>query len=183
MKSVTVFCGASAGNQPHFVEAARDLGRRLANANLHVVYGGGHVGLMGVLADAALQAGGHVVGVIPHDLERRELAHPGAQEMYVVNSMHERKALMGKRGDAFAILPGGFGTLEEYFEVLTWLQLGFHTKPCCLINTHGYFDHLLAFLDHSTDMGFVRPSHRALVQVAPDPQTALALLMAKPPTP
>lgn len=181
IKSVTVFCGASAGNEPQFAQAARDLGRRLAKANVHVVYGGGHVGLMGVLADAALQAGGYVVGVIPHELERRELAHAGAQEMHVVDTMHERKALMGTRGDAFAILPGGFGTLEEYFEVLTWLQLGFHNKPCCLINTHGYFDHLLAFLNHSTDMGFVRKDHRALVQVAPTPEAAVALLLPTTP--
>lgn len=175
-KSVTVFCGASAGNEPIYAETARQLGHLLARAGLRLVYGGGHVGLMGVLADAALEAGGQVVGVIPHDLERRELAHAGAQEMHVVGSMHERKALMAKLADAFIVLPGGFGTLEEYFEVLTWLQLGFHDRPCCVINVNGYFDHLFAFLDKATACGFVGTGHRALAQEARTPQDALLRL-------
>lgn len=181
ISSVTVFCGASAGNEPHFAAAARALGAGLARAGVRVIYGGGHVGLMGVVADAALEAGGTVVGVIPRELERRELAHPRAQQMHVVETMHERKALMSSLAEAFLVLPGGFGTLEEYFEVLTWLQLGFHRKPCCLVNVAGFFDHLLGFLDQATRSGFIGTHHRTLVHVVRTPEAAVTWLRQQQP--
>ena len=149
MKTICVYCGSNLGNRPVYGERAAELGTRLAREGLTVVYGGGNVGLMGITADSVLAAGGQVVGVIPHALKQRELAHQGLTELLVVDDMHERKALMADRADAFITLPGGYGTLEELFEALAWSQLGIHQKPVGLLNTAGYFDHLLAFLDHA----------------------------------
>jgi hypothetical protein len=163
---VCVFCGSAPGTDPAFVDAARDLGASLARADLGVVYGGATVGLMGAVADAALDAGGHVIGVIPSSLVARELAHEGLQDLRVVATMHERKALMADLADAFVALPGGLGTLDEFFEILTWAQLGIHAKPCALLNVNGYYDPLLAFLDHATRSGLVARDHRELIAVA-----------------
>jgi uncharacterized protein (TIGR00730 family) len=168
MKSVCVFCGSSPGASPAYAEAAARLGRAIAGRGLTLVYGGGHVGLMGVVADAALGAGGRVVGVIPEALEAKELAHRSLTDLRVVGSMHERKALMSELADGFIALPGGIGTLEEWFEVWTWSQLGIQRKPCGLLNAAGYYDHLLAFLDHVTAERFLAPDHRAMVLVDDD---------------
>ncbi len=162
MERICVFCGSNPGANPAYAEAAADLGRLLAGRGLTLVYGGGHVGLMGVLADAALAAGGRVTGVIPEALAAKELAHRGLTDLVVVGSMHERKALMSELSDAFIALPGGIGTLEEWFEVWTWSQLGFQPKPCGMLNVAGYYDHLLAFLDHMTAERFLSPPHRSM---------------------
>ena len=167
MKAICVFCGASAGNQAVYTEAARTLGTTIAREGLTLVYGGGKVGLMGILADAALAAGGKVIGVIPEALCGLELAHQGLSELRVVPSMHERKALMAELSDGFIALPGGIGTLEEFFEIWTWCQLGIHRKPCALLNAGGYYDLLLAFLDRSVvSGGFVQQKSRDIVQVS-----------------
>ena len=173
MKSVCVFTGSSAGIRPEYREAARDLGRLLAQRGIGIVYGGAHVGLMGAVADAALDAGGSVIGVIPQALVAKEIAHTGLTELRVVASMHERKAMMADLADAFVTLPGGLGTLEEFFEVLTWAQLGLHGKPCGLLNVCGYFDGLLTFTDHAAAEGFVRREHREMVFVADSPVVLL----------
>lgn len=165
MQSVCVFCGSSPGAHPAYAEAAKELGQLLAARGVRLVYGGGHVGLMGALADAALAAGGTVIGVIPQSLADKELAHLGLTELRVVGSMHERKALMAELAEAFVALPGGIGTLEEFFEVWTWGQLGFHAKPCGLLNVGGFFDPLLAFLDGLVAQRFLRSEHRAMVEV------------------
>jgi hypothetical protein len=168
--SICVFCGSSAGARPDYAATARALGELLARRAITVVYGGGHVGMMGQLADAALAAGGKVVGVIPHHLMRPEVAHQGLTELLVVDSMHTRKRTMAERADAFVVLPGGFGTFEEMFEMVTWLQLQLHAKPVGLVNCLGYFDHLLAFVRHAADEGFIRPQHRGLLVVEPTPE-------------
>ncbi|HET7291615.1 MAG TPA: TIGR00730 family Rossman fold protein [Vicinamibacteria bacterium] len=178
LRAVTVFCGSSAGRDPAYAAAAERLGRALADTGRTLVYGGGHVGLMGRLADAALETGGHVVGVIPQSLMAREVGHRGLPDLRVVATMHERKALMAKLGDAFVALPGGFGTLDELFEAVTWAQLGLHGKPIGLLNVGGYFDSLLRFADRSTADGFVRPEHRALLVVETDPLALLEALAA-----
>jgi uncharacterized protein (TIGR00730 family) len=161
-----VFAGSSSGARPEYRAAAEALGRELARRRVQVVFGGGHVGLMGALADAVLAGGGHVTGVIPEALIAREIAHQGLSDLRVVASMHERKATMADLADAFVALPGGWGTLEEFFEVLTWAQLGLHRKACALLNVGGYFDGLLAFLEHSIDQRFVRRENGALVLVS-----------------
>ena len=166
MKSLCVFAGSSAGARPEYRAAAEELGRALAGRHVTVVFGGGHVGLMGALADAVLACQGHVIGVIPEALVAREIAHTGLSDLRIVSSMHERKATMADLADAFVALPGGWGTLEEFFEVVTWAQLGLHQKPCVLLNIAGYFDGLLSFLEHSIDERFVRRENRALVLVA-----------------
>jgi len=160
---ICVFCGSSRGGRPEYVGAARGLGGLLAERGIGLVYGGGNVGLMGELADAALAAGGEVTGVIPEALVQWEVAHSRLTDLRVVASMHERKALMADLADAFLALPGGFGTFEEFCEVLTWSQLGLHRKPCALFNVAGYYDPLLALFDHAVGEGFLRPEHRALV--------------------
>jgi len=165
IQSICVFCGSSSGTRPQYAAAARELGELLARRRIRVVYGGGHVGMMGELADAALAAGGEVVGVIPQHLMRPEVAHQRLDELIVVESMHTRKRTMSERADAFAVLPGGFGTFEEMFEMVTWLQLRLHAKPVGLVNCLGYFDHLLAFLHHAAQEGFIRPQHRGLLLV------------------
>jgi uncharacterized protein (TIGR00730 family) len=166
MQSVCVFLGSSAGLLPAYAQAAELLGVALAARGLTLVYGAGNVGLMGVLANAVLASGGRVVGVIPESLMERELGHLELSELYVVESMHARKAKMAEQSDAFIILPGGLGTLEEFFEVLTWAQLGFHRKPIGLLNVHGYYAPLLDFLDHAVTEGFVAPTHRSLIKVS-----------------
>jgi uncharacterized protein (TIGR00730 family) len=166
LKRICVFAGSSAGARPEYSAAADELGRTLAERQIGVVYGGGRIGLMGVVADAVLKAGGHVTGVIPHALAGREIAHAGLSDLRVVSSMHERKAMMADLSDGFIALPGGWGTLEELFEVLTWAQLGFHRKPCGLLNTSGYFDGLLSFLDYAVQERFVRPETRAMLLTA-----------------
>src|SRR5678815_5650193 len=166
MKSICVFAGSSAGARPEYRAAAEELGRTLAKRQVNVVFGGGHVGLMGALADAVLAGHGQITGVIPESLVAREIAHTGLSDLRIVSSMHQRKALMADLADAFIALPGGWGTLEEFFEVLTWAQLGLHRKPCGLLNVGGYFDGLLAFAGHAVAEGFVRPDHRELIVVA-----------------
>jgi uncharacterized protein (TIGR00730 family) len=163
MRRVCVFCGANAGARPEYGIAARALAAVLARRRLGVVYGGGNVGLMGTLADAMLLAGGEVIGVIPQHLVAREVAHRGVTELRIVDTMHQRKAMMNELSDAFIALPGGFGTLEEFFEILTWSQLGIHRKPSGLLNVSGYYDHLLAMLDHAVTEGFLLPANRKLV--------------------
>jgi len=166
MKQVCVFAGSSDGARPEYREAAQELGRALVDWRVGLVYGGARVGLMGVLADAVLAAGGRVTGIIPERLVEREVAHQGLSELYIVTSMHERKARMADMSDAFVALPGGLGTLEELFEVLTWAQLGLHSKPCGLLNVRGYFDGLLSHVDHSIAEGFIRPESRPLLLVS-----------------
>ena len=176
IERVCVFCGSSEGRRPIYREAARALGVALARRGAELVFGGGRVGLMGVLADAVLAAGGRAIGVIPEALVAKELAHRGLTELRVVDSMHQRKALMADLSDAFVALPGGFGTLEEYCEALTWAQLGLHAKPCGLLNVAGFYDALLELFDHAVSEQFVSGPHRSLVLVEEDPQRLLGLL-------
>lgn len=176
LKRVCVFCGSSPGVRPEYAEAARALGRALAARRVGLVYGGGRTGLMGVVADAVLEAGGEVIGVIPEALMAREVGHAGVTELHVVGSMHQRKALMAELSDAFVALPGGFGTWEEFCEVLTWSQLGLHPKPCGLLDVAGYYAPFVALVDHAVAEGFVKPTHRTLVLEATDPERMLTLL-------
>jgi uncharacterized protein (TIGR00730 family) len=173
---VCVFCGSKTGWRPIYAERTRQLGQMLAARRLAVVYGGGHIGLMGVLADAVLQAGGEVIGVIPQSLVDRELAHQGLSELRVVTTMHERKALMADLADAFIALPGGYGTADEFFEILTWAQLGLHAKPIALFNVAGFFDPLRSWLDHALQEGFLKPGDRRLLLEADEPAALLDLL-------
>ncbi|MGD0471481.1 MAG: TIGR00730 family Rossman fold protein [Terriglobales bacterium] len=163
MKRICVFCGSSQGSRPEYRVAAEELGAELVRRKIGLVYGGGNVGLMGVLADAVLRAGGKAVGVIPEHLMEREVGHKGLTKLHVVRSMHERKALMADLSDAFVALPGGFGTLEEFCEVVTWAQLGLHAKPCGILNVLGYYSPLLEMFDHAVQERFLKPENRALV--------------------
>jgi uncharacterized protein (TIGR00730 family) len=167
LRSVCVFCGSQPGVRPEYLEAARALGTSLARRGITTVYGGGHIGMMGAVADAALAAGGKVVGVIPEHLMRPEVAHQKLDELVVVDSMHTRKRKMAERSDAFVVLPGGYGTFEEMFEMVTWLQLQLHAKPVGAVNVAGYFDGLLRFLRHAADEGFIRPEYWDLLIVEP----------------
>ena len=176
--SLCVYCGSRPGADPAFAEAAQALGTAVARRGWQLVYGGGRAGLMGIVAEAALAAGGRVVGVIPQSLMGRELGHPGLTELHVVESMHQRKQLMAERSDAFAALPGGIGTFEELFEVWTWRQLGIHDKPVGLLNVGGYYDALLAFLAQAVEQGFVAARQHALLQVAASPALLLDALDA-----
>jgi uncharacterized protein (TIGR00730 family) len=162
-KRICVFCGSSPGARPGYASAATSLARYPLAKGIGIVYGGGKLGLMGMLADAALAAGGKVVGVIPRSMVTKERSHTGLSELRVVASMHERKALMAELSDAFIALPGGYGTFEEFCEVLTWTQLGLHRKPCGILNVEGYYDHLLALFDRAVDEQFVSPAHRHMV--------------------
>ena len=173
LRRVCVFAGSSTGTHVKYESAARQLGMTLALRGLGMVYGGARVGLMGVAADSALGAGAEVIGVIPASLVAREIAHPGLTELRVVSSMHERKATMADLSDAFIALPGGWGTLEEFFEVLTWAQLGLHRKPCGLLNVRGYFDFMLSFLEHSAAEGFVKRENGSLIAVSDSPNALL----------
>jgi uncharacterized protein (TIGR00730 family) len=165
IRSLCVYCGSNPGADPAFTEATRELARRLVARDVRVIYGGGAVGLMGTLADAALAAGGTVIGVIPQALVDREIGHRGLTELRVVGSMHERKALMAELADAFVALPGGIGTLEELIEAYTWSQLGLHAKPLGVLNVNGYYDALAAFLDQAVQSRFLRAEHRAFLAV------------------
>lgn len=175
MKKLCVYCGSSPGSRPEYAESARQMARVLVEKNIHLVYGGASVGVMGVLANAVLEEGGNVTGIIPEDLLRREVAHNRLTDLRVVGSMHERKALMAELSDGFIALPGGLGTIEELFEILTWAQLGLHKKPCGLLNVRGYYNKLIAFLDYSVSEGFVQPKHRAMLLVENDPEALLEL--------
>jgi len=175
---ICVFCGSSAGNNPVYREAAVELGTALAKAGIGLVYGGAQVGLMGAVADAAMAAGGEVIGVIPRHLVERELAHDGLTELKEVGSMHERKAVMADLSDGFIALPGGVGTFEELFEVWTWGQLGHHQKPCALLNVSGYYDKLVTFLDHAMTEGFMKQPYREMLIVASDVSSVLAKVEA-----
>lgn len=181
LRSACVFCGSQPGARPEYIDVARELGAVFARRGLALIYGGGHVGMMGALADACLAAGGTVTGVIPEHLMRPEVAHQGLTELLVVDSMHTRKRLMAERADAFLVLPGGYGTFEEMFEMITWLQLRLHAKPVGLINVEGYFDHLLAFLRHSAAEGFIRPEHWDLLIVETTPEALLDRLQLHAP--
>ena len=176
MKRICVFCGSQVGTNPLYRQAAQDLGHLLVQRGSGLVYGGGHVGLMGVIADTVLQDGGEVTGVIPEAMVARELAHRGVTQLHVVASMHERKARMAELAEAFIALPGGYGTLEEFFEVVTWAQLGIHHKPIGLLNVAGYFDALATFVEHTIAEGFIRPEHRQLIVLAEHPAALLETL-------
>jgi uncharacterized protein (TIGR00730 family) len=183
LQRVCLFCGSSKGNQPAYLAAAQEIGRELAHRGIVLVYGGGNIGLMGALAEAALAAGGQVIGVIPEALLAKEVGHRGLPDLRVVKTMHERKALMAELSDGFIALPGGFGTFEEFFEVLTWSQLGLHPKPCGLLNIADFFDPLLNLINHAVTEGFVRPTHRELVIVDTDIGRLLARMTDFQPPP
>jgi uncharacterized protein (TIGR00730 family) len=176
LRAVCVFCGSQSGVRSEYEVAARDTARALARQGIELVYGGGHVGLMGALADEALAAGGRVTGVIPRHLMRPEVAHQGLSELIVVESMHERKRVMADRSDAFVVLPGGYGTFEEMFEMLTWLQLGLQSRPVGVIDTENFFAALVQFLRHAAAEGFIRPQHWDLLIVEPAPELLIARL-------
>lgn len=165
MHSVAVFCGSSAGSDPRFADAARLVGTHLARTNRTLIYGGGSVGLMGICADAALAAGGQVIGVIPRAMVEAERGHKGLTELHIVDTMHQRKALMADRATAFVALPGGFGTFDELFEIVTWAQLGYHPKPIGLLNVAGFYSPLVDFLNRVVDAGFIQPRFRAMVNI------------------
>jgi uncharacterized protein (TIGR00730 family) len=183
MRRLCVFCGSSPGHRPIHAESARSLGTIMAARGLALVYGGGQVGLMGVLADAVLGAGGEVIGVIPQSMVDKELAHTGISKLHIVGTMHERKALMADLADGFAALPGAFGTADELFEILTWAQLGLHAKPVGILNVDGFFQPLLAWLDHAVAEGFLKPKHRQLLQEADDAEKLVDLLVRYRPEP
>jgi uncharacterized protein (TIGR00730 family) len=176
MRRLCVFCGSSVGNQAEYAEAAQQLGALLAARGVSLVYGGGNVGLMGVIADAVMAHGGEAIGVIPQALADREIAHTGITELRVVDSMHTRKAMMADLADAFVAMPGGVGTFEEFFEVVTWTQLGLHRKPCGLLNVKNFYTPLAAFIDQAVSEGFIRPVHRAAIVVDSDAERLLNTL-------
>ena len=179
VRRVAVYCGSSDGNDAVFAAEARALGAALARAGLGLVYGGARVGLMGAVADAALAGGAEVIGVLPEILAGSEVAHTGLTRLEEVPTMHARKARMVKLADAFVILPGGYGTLDELMEIVTWAQLKIHAKPCVLVNTAGYWDGLLGFLDAAVEAGFLKPQNRALLEVAADAEAAVRRVMAE----
>jgi uncharacterized protein (TIGR00730 family) len=182
-RRLCIFCGSQIGHDPSYAAAAGDVGRLLAQRGVGVVYGGGHVGMMGVLAEAALAAGGEVIGVIPDGLKRRELAYENLTELIVTRTMHERKQRMADLSDGFVALPGGFGTFEEFCEIVTWAQLGLHAKPCGLLNVKGYYDPMLAMFEHALREGFLLPQHRTLVLTAQEPAALLAAMESWRPPP
>lgn len=178
MKSIAVYCGASSGADPVYADAARGLARALVEHNIGLVYGGGRVGLMGTIADEVLRLGGEATGVIPKHLVEREVGHAGLTRLFVVKDMHERKAMMSDLADGFIAMPGGMGTLEELFEMVTWAQLGIHAKPIGLLNVNGFYDGLSAFIGHLVETGFVRPAHAELMQLDADPDALIRRLRA-----
>lgn len=178
LSAIAVYCGSSDGSNPTHRECARSFGELLARQGIALVYGGGNVGLMGAVADGALQAGGEVHGVITQALKVREVAHLDLTSLIVVDTMHERKAVMADQADAFVALPGGFGTFDELFEVVTWTQLGIHEKPCGILNHEGFFDELINFIDKATTTGFIRPEHRDTVVIEDDGSAMLRRLRA-----
>lgn len=173
IKNICVYCGSSAGKNPAFAQAAVTLAQAMCKRNIGLVYGGAAVGIMGVIADAVLEAGGEAIGVIPKSLAVKEVAHENLTGLHVVASMHDRKAMMAELADGFIALPGGWGTLEEIFEILTWAQLGFHDKPCGLLNIEGYYDDLIGFLDNSFEQQFVNELFRPLLMTATEPTSLL----------
>jgi len=175
---ICVFCGSSSGIRPSYAAAAALLARSLVARKIPIVYGGGKVGLMGALADAALEAGGEVIGVIPRSLVDKEVAHGRLPDLRIVGSMHERKAQMAELSDAFIALPGGYGTFEEFCEILTWTQLGLQRKPCGILNVEGYYDRLLGLFDHAVAEGFLKPVHRGMVVSDTDPESLIERLLA-----
>ena len=175
-KWICVFCASADGASPQYLQAARDLGRLIAARGCGLVYGGATVGTMGAIADAALEAGAPVIGVIPEVIREREIDHRGLTELHVVGTMHQRKAMLADRADAFVALPGGYGTMDEFIEIVTWAQLRIHSKPCVLANIGGYYDPLLAFLDHAVREGMIKPENRTLIQVAGTAEEAIALV-------
>ncbi|MBA5686794.1 LOG family protein [Rugamonas apoptosis] len=179
-KAICVYCGANPGASPRYADAARALGRALVEDNIALVYGGGNVGLMGIIADEVLRLGGDVTGVIPTALMEREVGHMGLTRQFIVKDMHERKAMMAKLADGFIAMPGGMGTLEELFEMLTWSQLGIHAKPVGLLNVDGFYDSLMGFIGHASGEGFIRPQHAALMMVESDPQALVQRLRSRP---
>ena len=176
MKNICVYCGSSPGRRPEYLQAAQALATELVSQDIGLVYGGASIGVMGAVADAVLAGGGRVTGVIPEVLAVREVPHPNVTKMHVVGSMHERKAMMEELSDGFIALPGGLGTLEELFEILTWAQLGFHRKPCGLLDVAGYFQQLVAFLDHAVAEQLLQPQYRAMLLQADDAARLLALM-------
>lgn len=178
MKRICVFCGSNFGRSPNYQLAVEEFGALLARERIELVYGGASNGLMGAVANAVLANGGQVIGIIPQSLVDREVAHTGLNDLRIVQSMHERKALMAELSDGFVAMPGGVGTLEELFEVWTWGQLGNHTKPCALLNVDGYYDGLIQFLDHQVREAFVRPAHRNMLIVETEPKQLLQALRA-----
>ena len=180
MNRVCIFCGSSTGVRPEYRAAAEQLAIELATRKVGIVFGGGCVGLMGVVADTALAHGGHVIGVIPSAMVAREIAHRGLPDLRIVASMHERKALMASLSDAFIALPGGFGTFEEFCEVVTWTQLGLHGKPCGLLNVGGYYDGLIGLFDRAVTDGFIRPENRGIVVAESEPSVLIDRLVARP---
>ncbi len=173
MKRVAVFCGSGFGAKAIYTQAAKQLGKAIVENNLELVYGGACVGLMGEIAKAVLELGGNVIGVIPKHLMEKEVALTELADLRVVESMHERKALMAQLSDGFIALPGGFGTLDELFEIITWAQLDFHSKPCGILNIDGYYNHLIKFMDHSAKEEFVREEHRNMIIIEEDPNELL----------
>ena len=180
-QSLCVYCGSSTGNQPIYRDAADALGKAIAEAGMRLIFGGGGVGLMGVLCDSVIRNGGHVTGIIPAFLREREAHRGGLDELFVVESMHERKQMMFEQSDAFAILPGGFGTLDELFEMITWRQLELHDKPIVLVNVNGYWDPLLALVHRQVEEGFVRPRHLDLLRVVARAEDVIPALREEPP--
>lgn len=178
MKSICVYCGAASGNSPGYALAARELARVLVQRQINLIYGGGNIGLMGIIADEMLRLGGEVTGVIPQSLLALEVGHLTLTRLHVVKTMHERKAMMAALSDGFIAMPGGMGTLEELFEMLTWLQLGFHQKPVGVLNVDSFYDGLLAFLDHTVQQGFLKPQHRALLLTSTDPEELISQLIS-----
>jgi uncharacterized protein (TIGR00730 family) len=176
MNRICVFCGSSSGIHPRYAEAARTLGSALVRRGIGLVYGGGNVGLMGIIADAVMDAGGEVIGVIPEALVERELAHNDVTQMIVVRSMHERKAKMAELSNGFVAMPGGYGTFEEFCEIITWAQLGLHRKPCGILNVNGYYDPLMKLFDHAVAEGFLRSANRQLVLEESDPERLLTTM-------
>jgi uncharacterized protein (TIGR00730 family) len=181
MKNICIYCGSSAGTRPEYAEAARRVGRTLVDQGVGLVYGGGRVGLMGIVADAVLEAGGRVIGVIPDPLASEEVAHNGLTELHVVPDMHRRKAMMADRADGFLTLPGGIGTFEEFFETLTWAALKLHQKPMGVLNVAGYFDPMLALLDHAVAEGFLRTKHMELLSTSSDPEELVVEMLKRVP--
>lgn len=183
MKNITVFCGSNSGFRNAYAEAARDLARLFVEQNIRLIYGGGNVGLMGIIADEVMRAGGRVIGIIPDSLDKKEVGHRAISELRVVDSMHERKAQMAELADGFIAMPGGIGTFEEFFEILTWAQLGFHEKPCAVLNIAGYYDGLLALCDTAVSEGFLRPAHRQLILEDSNPEILLEKMRNLKPLP
>ncbi|MCB0804267.1 MAG: TIGR00730 family Rossman fold protein [Bacteroidales bacterium] len=181
MKKICVFCGSSQGSDPVFGEAAKILGKHLADNNIGLVFGGGRVGLMGIIANTVMEYGGHTTGIIPQKIMDMEIAHNGLTKLHVVETMHERKALMAQLSDGFITLPGGFGTLDELSEVLTYNQLRYYDKPVGILNVNSYFDGLLQFLDHCMDQGFVRPEHRNNIHIADNAPELIEKMLAYQP--